>query len=691
MKLQVKELTVPGFSQTAGKNGSVKVSNNGNKAMVFSCIFNRKLTTRESGRLTIKIYADNGTLTETHTLNFAYNNTTERHRDTLCFELTIPENYGDDTFYVHIYMADSNTIVFDENSSVQEATIKKIYFRAQPEIANFYWSSTEDILNGNQKDGKRDKIYKNEDAFLHVKGKGLKGKKIEITVIEEDVISDDIIYKDVKTTLEGNLNVFTVKMSDIIAKYKLLHNVVGFLGEGDELELKARIKVDGIKSIAETPLLLLEHGKNAKTPIKSTNTGLVITLQGNVEQEIDKDAKKEENTEYTDFEIGLVAELKSSGKIVQGPKGNFVQGAVLVYPFNFYELRLKDIVACEIITADEAREITLNPKNTSTLYTKNKMLDVFNKYKKLGKNNTSIVERLADNTDTAIISMSIVKKILDHVKKKNPTPSHTCDVCRDAWQIESSGTGVRPGKRYYKTGAECPPGGYILNYHVGKFYEVFFSNLSTNKNNVEVKVGTQSPNRSGLAIHHGCSYFSTGCTTLNTNFVKEERKDFVKKLFNAKLMDSPNQNAKNKKRLILVFIEERNAMLTTNYLKRWYDPVLAPSSIIRNINAPAARNITLGNVIELSLTLNKTAVTNYSIPKEEKKYIRWKYAVAGVLSSRYIPNSNGRDRCTFTIDKKWAGKTLTITAYVSLRDHIKELEINNSKDEKTVSILLPKT
>lgn len=137
-----------------------------------------------------------------------------------------------------------------------------------------------------------------------------------------------------------------------------------------------------------------------------------------------------------------------------------------------------------------------------------------------------------------------------------------------------------------------------------------------------------------------------------------------------------------------MLIEERNAMLTTNYLERWYDPVLAPGSIIRSINTPAISNITLGNVIEISLTLNKTTVNNYSIPKEEKEYIRWKYKVAEV--SKDIPNSNGRESCTLTIDKKWAGKTLTITAYVSLRDHIERAEIDNPEDKTEVTILLPK-
>lgn len=531
MKLQVKELTVPEFTETGGQDGSVEVTNDRNGSLAFSCTFNRELETIESGSLTIKIYNKDGTLIETHTLNFAFNNTNEEHRDMLCFELTLPENYGDDTLYVQAYIGDSNTIVFDEDSFVQEATIKKIYCRAQPEITNFYWSSTEEILNGSQRDSEREKTYKNEDAFLHIKGKGLKGKKIEITVIEEDIVSDDIIYKGVKTTLEGNLSVFTIKMSDIIAKYKLLHNVIGLAAEGDELELKARIKVEGIDSIAEISLLLLEHGKNAEAPIKSTNTGLVITLQGNVEQEIDEDAEEEENVEYTDFEIGLVAELKSSGKIVQGPKGNLVRGAVLVYPFNFYRLRLKDMIDCEVITVNDAREMTLDPNNTDTLYTEEEMLDAFNKYNKLGDENTSIVERLADNTDTAIVSSSIVKKILDHVKNSNPTPSFTYDVCRDAWQTRASGTGVRPDERYYQTGAECPPGGYFLNYQVASF-DVYFSNLSANNNNREIKVGTKSPNRSGLAIHQGCSYFSTGCTTLNTNYTVGERKKFVRHLFN---------------------------------------------------------------------------------------------------------------------------------------------------------------
>lgn len=693
MKLQVKELIVPEFSQTVGKNGNVKVANDGSEAMLFSCVFNRELTAEDSGSLTIKTYDEEGTLQETHTLNFTYNNMNEENRDILCFELTLPENYGDDTLYMQVYIDDSNTIIFDEDSSVQEATIKKIYFRAQPEITNFYWSSTEEILNGNQRENEREKIYKNEDAFLHIKGKGLKGKKIEITVIEEDIVSDDIIYKGVKTTLEGNLNVFTIKMSDIIAKYKLLHNVVGFAAEGDELELKARIKVEGIDSIAETSLLLLEHDKNAEAPIKSTNTGLVITLQGNVEQEIDEDAEEEENVEYTDFEIGLVAELKSSGKIVQGPKGSLVHGAVLVYPFNFYRLRLKDMIDCEIITENEAREMTLNPNNPNTLYTEEEMLDVFNKYKKLGDENTSIAERLADNTDTAIIGSSIVKKILDHVKNSNPTPVYTYNVCRDAWQTGASGASVRPDERYYKNGAECPPGGYFLNYQVGT-YEVYFSNLLANRNNREIKVGTNPSNRSGLAIHQGCSYFSTGCTTLNTNYSKDERKDFVNDLYNAKLNDISNQNAINKKRLILVLIEERNALLVTNYQSRWYDPVLAPGSIIRSINTPAISNITLGNVIEISLTLNKETVNNYSIPKEEKDYIRWKYKVAGVLSSRDIPNSNGRESCTLTINKEWAQKELTITVYVALIGRSRNESDNNeticSHDKKEVNILLPK-
>jgi hypothetical protein len=619
------------------------------------------------------------------------------------FKLIPPETLAGSYFYVQAIIEDPTPDAEEVSfkKSAFHETIKKIYVYTEKQIVNVYWSENEQIKDENP-DIKEKAITNtgaNEEAFLHIKTKGMYSDTVALVIS-----AGDTVLKESTVTLERNRKSVVIRMTDVIARYRQETNsednpaikaTVGFRNPrskspSDNAGIGAKI-VKVLELL--TPYIFL-NSFGGKGKAKKQNTDLYTKSSEllNICPDVDKprqralsstvyvrvkdsSGKEIQPTRFQDFEMGYVGLLKGTANIHPGKGGSWSVGGVARYPFIFYPLRLIDLVESEVLSIEEACEMSMKA-DKKTRKTEQEMKDDFDKYKKI--NDKSILQRLLVND---IINEAIVRKILHHAMRR--PAARTYEVCRDAWQNKGKGTGVNPAIRYAANGAECPPGGYTINF-VPATFEIYFSNKATRSSALSVTKDGKQYNRSGLAIHRGDSYFATGCTTLyceyNTPDDKKIQAEILKFLFDTdKRGDAPTHD---KKWLILACIDQRHGLKSQNWNARWYDSI-APGKCIRNITGPAL--IDAGETATYSLNLDKsTLAPGDTVTSEEAESICWKYKIGGGAWTE-LPINNGKKAIVLTADEKWGGKTLTVRACVTM-------SFNNSDyKEFTTAVIRKKT
>ncbi len=691
MRLQIKELTGPDEIRLNEKSriNYLEVSNS-TAENVFCCKLNRYIKDEDTFPLSasVKIYNHEGTHQNTIIFNVTKNNIVDGRM--FYFSLTPSKNLGGTYFYIQALLNNTistatNTISFEHNN--YHSTIKKVFIYTKRKFTHVYWSSNELITKPDQEEDKRDSISQNEDAFLHIKAQGMYKETIGLFIH-----AGKIMLKQSRITLNQNKKVVAVNMNEIISRYRIqTNNPTGPVN----ISLTASVSVKddslttnnhtqdinpAIRIIQDLSRKLLFHLifiikqsnllsvtlTDAEEPKRRSSTGTVyVNLNTDNPESVTA-------TEYTDFPLGYVGHLLSTGTIHQGIATSWSVGGVARYPFNFYELWLSDMVECGLVSVQDARILTLD-SDGETLKTAEQMVESFNKYTPF--NGKSMIQRVSNGTN---IDKEQVKKVLQQVMSHRRL-DNTFYVCRDAWQTKGGGNGVTPTIRYAKNGAECPPGGYTINFTDGTF-EVYFANTNATQSKA---INVQKHARSGLAIHRGDSYTATGCTTLYCKYSgttgSTTQLNFLEYLFLTRTLTSRQKS--DRKRLILAYIEERNALQTLKYSSRWYD-IIAPGKCIGNIEGP--KNIVSGETASYNLVIDKKHLaTGDSITSEEIQSIRWEYKI-GKAGYQQL-TANGQTTATLPTQDAWVGKEITIRAKVTLSIEHGGIHLDNFS--KTTKVL----
>jgi hypothetical protein len=619
------------------------------------------------------------------------------------FKLLPPKAFSGSYFYVQAIIEDPtpNAEEVSLKKSAFHETMRKVYVYTEKQIVSAYWSGNEQIKDENP--AVRENVITaagaNEEVFLHIKAKGMYNDTLALVIS-----SGDTVLRESTVALDKNRKSVAIRMSDVTARYRQETNSEGNIAikatagfRNPRSETPADNSGIGAKILKISELLVpfvFVPNSAQKKKLPKQNTDLytksseALTIGPNVDKPRqralsstvyvnvkDGTGEKVKPTRFQDFKMGYIGLLKGVGVIHPGVAGTWSVGGVARYPFVLYELRFIDLIESEVLTIEEACEMSLKA-DKKTRKTEQEMKDDFNKYKKI--NGKSILERLLVN---GIIDEAIVRKILHHAMRR--PAARTYEVCRDAWQIKSNGTGVNPVIRYAINGAECPPGGYTINFVPGTAengYEIYFSNKAARDKALAVTKNNKTYNRSGLAIHRGDSYYATGCTTLWCKFTdKSPQDEILKYLFGTK--KRPDAPTHDKKRLILACIDQRHGLKTQNWNARWYDSI-APGKCIQKINGPTS--IDAGETASYSLDFDKsTLAPGDTAVSEEVESIRWKYKI-GSGAWTELANDNGKKILLLPVEEKWGGKKLTIQAYVTMSYN------NLDKKEFTTTIIRKK-
>lgn len=687
MRLQIKELTGPDEIRLndSNTNNSLGISNQ-NTANAFCCTLNRDITNEDNFPLiiSVKIYNHRGVLQNTLNLNVNRNNIVNNR--SFYFTLTPSRNLGGTHFYAQALINNTlftaeNTISYDHYN--YHATIKKVFIYTRQRFTHVYWSSNEVITDPAQEESRRNSISQNEDAFLHIKAQGMYRETIALIISAGNII----LYQS-RITLSQNRKVVAINITDMIARYRSQANKptgavdISLLATVSARDSNPPTNNPPTNNVEEANLLNLVIGNIARSLLNSfllvtqRSNLLAVTFTdnesptrrsstGTVYVNLNTEALEPVTpTRYTDFPLGYVGHLLSTATIHQGIATSWSVSGVARYPFNFYELWLSDMVECGLVSIQDARVLTLNTDG-QTLRTAEQMVEVFNKYTAF--NGSSMIHRVSSGTS---IDTEQVKKVLQQVMARRNIQS-TFHVCRDAWQTQGGGTGVEPEVRYAGNGAECPPGGYTINFVNGTF-QVYFANTNAEQSRA---VNIQTFNRSGLAIHRGDSYTATGCTTLYCTYSgttgSTTQLDFLEYLFLTRSL--ADCSGSNRKRLILAYIEERNALQTQNYSSRWYD-IIAPGKCLSRIDGP--ETIAIGQRANYSLIINKQSLAaGDNITSEERESIRWEYRLGNEPYQDLA--ANGRTGFTLLIEEGWVGRRITIRAKIILSIEREEIHLDN--------------
>ena len=688
MRLQIRQLIGPDEIRLGNSTEScVSEETPDNDSALFTCTFNRDYDRdidTDYLSATLLFYDERGSYIQNRDQNLTVPENMIRDNQ-FHFELSPPPNLSGTFFHVQAIIRDTITTADDVSYEVSSyhTTMKRIYIYTEKRFLQVYWSGKEVIGEENTQEDLITETGENEDAFLHIKAQGMYRETVTLIIH-----ADNVPLVERTVTLHNNRKSIAIRISDIRGRYdregKDFSNV--------SITATTSIRDPRRQTPADNPsigsrifeaLLLLcpplwltgssnrneqEDNDQANQDLVYSNSellqivasvesprlrALTSTVYINVNNGTGEDV---EPSRFCDFAMGYAIHLQGVGTIHAGiGDSKKSKSGVARYPFVLYELRLIDLVESEILTIEEA--IQLSTKTDGTTKNELEMKADFNKYAKIDGTDTSIMTRLTvNNNNTVRISEPIVRKVLHHTMRRRPT--NRFDVCRDAWQVTSSGSGKTPVVRYYHEGGECPPGGYTINL-CGGSYSVYFSNKPDIKSKV-LEIDNRSPDRSGLAIHRGDSYLSTGCTTLYCNYAnKNIEDDFVRLLYGTTTISDAN----DKKRLILACIDERHGLLTQNYNSRWYD-IIAPDFCLDSISGPDSFNA--NNRVEYSLNFDKTAMAPGDIiTAEEIQSIRWQSKIDnGGWKSH--PNSNGHTQIQIFVGNDWIGKTLTVRACVSL-------------------------
>lgn len=709
MRLQIRQLTGPDVIKLDDSSTTTATAENPVlNPTLFTCTLNRDYNPVSDGsdlNVTLLFYDERGSYIQNRDQVLQVNANMYIRSNQFYFSLSPPPGLTGTFFHVQAIIRDTVAGANDVSLEVSSyhTTMKRIHIYREKRFLLVYWSGKEIVGETDTREEAITYAGGNEDAFLHIKAEGMYNETVTLIVHADE---EPLVQRTV--TLKQNRASVAIRMSDIRARYdregKNIINVsiTATVGVRDPRRLTPANNPGIGSRILEVLLLLCPiswfTGCSSRNEQEDTNPDQDLVYENSAPLYIGEDVEpprlraltstvyinvNDGTDEYIppsrfrDFVMGYAGHLQGVATIHEGIALGWSESGVARYPFVFYELRLIDLVESEILTIQEA--IDMSTKPDGTLKTETEMKTGFDKHQQI--NGRSIVERFTVNN---LINEPLVRKVLHHTMRRR---SHsTYHVCRDAWQVQGGATTVLPPViRYAREGAECPPGGYVINFFPGQKFEVYFANKSTRySRDVDVIHQNVTYGRSVLAIHRGDSYTATGCTTLyceyNTIAGENEQKYFLDYLFET---DNRSLYATyDKKRLILACIDERHGLQTQNYNSRWYD-IIAPNKFLQSIQGHTT--LVAGTAANYSLVINKQKMAPGDIvTTEEIQSIRWEYKV-GRGGWQNIPNSNGHTEMRLTMDAAWAGSTIRIKAYVTLSQN------NQDKAETSTIVTQPPT
>lgn len=638
MSIQLKKLTGPNEIRREDVNVADSETNttiadstyNESDPDVFTCYFSRDVVATDyvqpteegevaSITITISTYDENGALinddmTVTATAaniktNDADNDGTADHR--VCFKLRLSDadyqRFGGGSIYIHANIADTgDNISFRATfTNNYHETIKHVHIYDEKRIDSICWSSQCDIPATGESTV-RNTIALNDDAYVHIRTRGLWGKNVLIGFYEAG-LGDDILLARINTPLYQNRKVITISMKYLYACY--CREAGEEYNQDEEINLNFLVKAQhiptetinnnnlAVSSPAITELnqqlgnqeednqpeedpfnqesgqLNLTNEAAASTETVPENGTVFVQVNGGKVGIIGDDR-------YQDFLIGYMCHVEGVGKLANRHNNLLnADSRFTIYPFHAYKIMLSDLVACGLVTVLEAGYLTTVGHNMQQLETQTDLETNFNKTNApLDSTSKQLIGLFQDNSYRSGINNQTVhtftnraniRKALVQVQASQ-TDELASDnsmryVCRDAWQKRKGSNGrifKRSDTDRYSYAKECPFGEYFINYRSSTTgFQVF---VSRNPSGEDIDVYNQtndhplSPNqmkRDYIAFHRGGSGNSIGCITFNSTYARVYS-DFEDILYPT----SPVNRQTNNRMLNLVCIDERHAV-----------------------------------------------------------------------------------------------------------------------------------
>jgi hypothetical protein len=572
MRLQVKKLTGPDEIEVNGSSRNVSDA--------FTVQFNRPVDNTDTFPLSISVIIYDSGGSERRNISLVRNRNEITH-DTCSFTVATAnmQNLTGTHIYVHAVLvntvAGAQSVSYNVNS--YHETIKKVHLAANRQINHIYWSGSEQINDMNSVENAVDTAAANDDVFLHIKAQGMYSDSVDAVIfVSEQVqnpvlgstVSNEVILKRIRVRLSHNRKVIALSMLDVRARYNRLKGCTS----AGAISIAARIEEPfcrfypsyipwNTQNASRSELLSVDIA-GAENPRRKTSTGTVYV---NV-YSADAEPVAVTPSGFTDFRIGYVAHLGGIGRTA-AMNDNAIAGTYYtVYPLRVYEVMLSDLVACNLITIDEAAYLTTVNHNRTELRSRDDMESTFNKTTARLSANKTLLSIFQDTANITVahrnrINTAAARQALAQVCTKPNRLEENNEICRDAWQLISSAYRANGLKEVYprtqngryNTNKECPPGEYFLNYITGATYRIFASQEPTGYT-IYTYPDRQAgdSNRTAIAIHLGGAKASVGCLTFNLSYVDGGNNDeFNELLF--------QQGTGNNSRINLLCIDERNA------------------------------------------------------------------------------------------------------------------------------------
>ena len=627
--LQIRKLKAPldlrrGSINTAGTQQTNTAIGNATYTPtdegVFTCYFNRDIDSTTdyaqpttaggvaSFDIKISVYDECNHFITTMTLNATQANVQNSNTDGyyICFKITMSDSdftrLGGCNIYVHVVInnpnatADNHIQFRKDFSNNYHETIKHTHIYDEKEVDIVYWSSQFEIPDVGET--MRENITLNEDAFIHVRTKGLWGKTVKLKIYEQRL--GDTILASIDTAIGQNRKNVVVSMKYLLACYcnktKITYN------ENDPINLYFYIRTEcatertGVDNPEEDSLLPTNpFFKESEYLHLECNMGnqTIPAVNGTVFVQLNEgETRIVELDRYRDFPLGYMCHIEGVGKLANANDNTIkTTPEFTVYPLHTYEIRLSDLVGCGLVTLEEAiymapiasAEATLQTsfnkttQQLSSSSTTNLLINRFLEDDPHQLNGVDYTQRFANS--------KAIRKLLAQIQHKTEVFASDSSnnnalhyICRDAWQNTTNAQNDRASTRYDKY-QECPFGEFFLNYiganyklFIGRRYDAHDIQRYSAQNNIRPISPNQINGRDAIAFHQGKAINSTGCLTFNINWDTSAASGNPQKLinnysiFNDKLY--PDQN--NVKKLNFVCIDERHAITPTTD-KRYHD------------------------------------------------------------------------------------------------------------------------
>lgn len=624
MRLQIKKLEGPGeiLLNTGTETSYDVVSTTNTSDNRFTCYFNRAINATDTFpiRVHIYIYNNEGTLQNNReAINLdiiSLDNVNDADTDNanVCFRVNLncPETFSGSYFHIHAILTNlgANNVSYDVSS--YHETIKKVYIYSDKEFLQVYWSSSEQITHeeatATQDSLRTGDIYQDEDAFLHIKTRGMYKDNIVVVLTAGN---DTVILRSAPLRMNQNRRVVAFSIADTIQRYRQQAGEGNFTLKAwvaaydtdnrsrvvvlprayERLEINqlpasnanilVRTEASNMLPIQEintiAPLFLKETSGELtvtcsdaeESPVKRSSTGTVYVRVATIGIE------QVTPTRFRDFKIGCVVHIEGIGRS-RARDNNAQQGTFYtVYPINVYELMLSDLVACGLVTIAEAVYLTTVGHQGVSLEERTDLENSFDKLTASLSSTKNLIHVFQDRGNATVahrnrISKSAARKVLAQVRHK---PSLWIEpdgqeMCRDAWQLISGryrSNGLkevypRNQNGQYNTYKECPPGEYFLNWLTGGTYNLFVAEEPTGSNIYTYprrQIG--DANRSEIAFHRGGAKASIGCITFNVPYSVRGGDNGNYNLFNGIVFEEKNRTQSNTHWLNILCMDERNA------------------------------------------------------------------------------------------------------------------------------------